>query len=293
MDAKDWLILKTLSEQGSITKASKSLFITQPALSKRIQQIEEEFKTSIILRSNKGIVFTPEGEYLVTYSNEMLSKLQEAKDILKNMDRNSVHGTLKIGVPNRFAHKVLPEIISSFSMQYPNIHVHIKSGYTNKIIEWHKQKEIQIAFIRGKLEGETIIHHLISRDNIYLISKNKIDIEALPDMPRIIYQTDPSLHSFLDEWWEKRFTKPMTIGMDVGDSQTCIQMVKQGLGYAIVPGYCLNHPEYDLYTRPLYNHNDELLMRNTFMVYDKELLRLTTIQKFVAFIENHYQLSIE
>ena len=61
MDEKDWLILKTLYEQSSITKTAATLFISQPALSNRLQQIEDRFGTQIVVRTKKGVQFTPEG----------------------------------------------------------------------------------------------------------------------------------------------------------------------------------------------------------------------------------------
>ena len=74
MDDKDYEILLALSEKKSISKAAEKLFITQPALSKRIQKIEKELDIQLLCRTSKGILLTPLGEgiipYVQTFSNQ-------------------------------------------------------------------------------------------------------------------------------------------------------------------------------------------------------------------------------
>ena len=62
MDEKDYELLLELYEQKNITKVAQKLFLTQPAISKRIQKMEEELQCQLFLRSKKGVLFTPAGE---------------------------------------------------------------------------------------------------------------------------------------------------------------------------------------------------------------------------------------
>lgn len=61
----DWKILKVLYEKRSMTKAAEALYMTQPALTKRIKAIEAEWGVEVVKRSSKGVIFTEEGSYLV------------------------------------------------------------------------------------------------------------------------------------------------------------------------------------------------------------------------------------
>jgi DNA-binding transcriptional LysR family regulator len=291
MDTKDWLIVKTLHATGSITKASEQLFMSQPALSKRIQHLEEEFGVKLILRSSKGIEFTSEGEHIVAYANEMLIRLQETRDTVQNMGAFRVQGVIRIAAPNRFAHRVLPRLISIFSLKNPGIRVHIRNAYTFQILKWLKNEEVHIAFVRGILKDTNLERLLVARDNVCIISSTPITVEQLPLIPRVIYSTDPSLHDDLEQWWQKKFDCPMQIGVEVGDSQTCIQMVRQGMGYAIVPEYCIDEGTGGLYVEPIYDNGGDLIMRDTYMVYDAKYLELFTVRKFVSFIKSRCAIS--
>ena len=85
MDQRDCTILQYLSEDLNLTKAAERLYMTQPALTYRIQQIEKEFNTRLIVKTGKGIRFTPEGERVVKFARKMLIDLRNTKDFVENM----------------------------------------------------------------------------------------------------------------------------------------------------------------------------------------------------------------
>jgi DNA-binding transcriptional LysR family regulator len=64
MRDQDWAIISKLHSEKNITRTADLVFMTQPTLTKRIQQIEEELGIALVTRSSKGVVFTPEGEYV-------------------------------------------------------------------------------------------------------------------------------------------------------------------------------------------------------------------------------------
>lgn len=76
----DWKILKVLYEKRSITKAADALFMTQSALTKRLQSIESEWGRQLVERTSRGVTFTEDGKYLVQKANIMLDFLQEIGD---------------------------------------------------------------------------------------------------------------------------------------------------------------------------------------------------------------------
>ena len=102
MEDKDWFIIKTLYEEKNITKAAERLFITQPALTYRLQVIEQELGAKIVNRGKKGIEFTKEGEYVFRYAEKMIYEFQKLKETLQNMD-NKIQGTFRLAVTASFA----------------------------------------------------------------------------------------------------------------------------------------------------------------------------------------------
>ena len=105
----DWLILKTLSEEKSISKTAEKLFISQPAITRRLKRLEQELHTTIIIRTPLGINFTSEGIIVLNYAKQALQSFQNLTELLQTK-QGIPRGTLQIGVSRRFANKELPEI---------------------------------------------------------------------------------------------------------------------------------------------------------------------------------------
>ena len=101
MEDRDWQILQELHRTKNITKAAQLLYMSQPALTARLQNIETEFNVRVVTRSTKGIKFTPEGEYLAHQAEEILQQLHSIKNQVQEMN-NEIAGTIDIGASNYF-----------------------------------------------------------------------------------------------------------------------------------------------------------------------------------------------
>lgn len=286
MEERDWTILKMLYEEKSITKTAKLLYISQPALTYRLQQLEKEFKTKIVYRGKKGVEFTPQGEYLVNYAKEMLLQLRKTKEVIQNMDKR-IQGTLRLGVSGNFARYQLPPLIKKFLAIYPDVEIHLKTGWSSEITQKMYKEEIHIGVIRGDHSWHEQ-KLLLTAEPICLVSKKKIDTDQLPTLPRIHYKTDPSLQTVIDQWWQERFDQPPFITMEVDRIDTCKEMVSNSLGYAIFPKACLTESD-DLYYENLTTNDHQVLIRNTWVIYRNNSVEIGMIRAFTDFIKeiNH------
>ncbi|MDT8717991.1 LysR family transcriptional regulator [Clostridium sp. 19966] len=282
MDDRDWCILNALHKEKNITKAAKTLFISQPALTKRLQVMEAEFGVKIVIRQSKGIQFTAEGEYLAKCAEEMLNKLETIKENIINMNGN-ICGVLKLGVSKFFAKSKLPVLLRSFKEKYPNVDFNIITGWSSDIFKLVYNNSVHIAFVRGDFSwnGRS---YLLSKENICIASKNKIDINILPKLPRVSYTSDPILKNMIDAWWTANYSEPPTVSIEVDQSDTCRAMVENGLGYGILPSALIeNSKELNIIT--LKDRNNSPLMRHTWMLYQESCLEMNITKAFVNFIE--------
>ncbi|MCY9657306.1 LysR family transcriptional regulator [Paenibacillus chondroitinus] len=294
MNEKDCIMLQYLAEEQSLTKAAERLYITQPALSYRIQQLEKDFGVSIIVKSSKGTRLTPEGKYLVAYAKKTLTELNKMKDHIMSL-RNEVKGTLRLGVASYYGLYKLPPILKRFKEFCPDVQFNVTSALSPEILELLHEEEIHVGVIRGDypwFDARCLLHD----EHIYMISKDDIDLDSLPDLPHIYYKeprikTMSSMQSPFSEtiqaWWHERYNKPPTITMWVDSYETCKEMVKQGLGYSIVPGVFVS-PQDGLKTTELIRKNGEPIKRNTWMIYRESTLELAFVDRFVEFMKAQY-----
>lgn len=282
MKESDWGILDAIYRELSISKAAERLFMTQPSLTKRLKQIEKEFNTIIAIRHAKGIVLTPQGEYLAKKGQEMLSKINEIHQQVMKMNDGST-GTIKIGVTNSFGRFRLPAILNRYKTIYPGIDFNIVSGLSSDVVRMVHQKELYIGFIRGDHEFEGI-KHLISVDPGYIVSKEEIDVNDLPYIPRIEYELDPLTVKLLDKWWNEYFGVPPLKGMVVNHGDTCREMIANGLGYGafLVPEF------FDgvdgLFSMLMRTKDNKPLTRNTWMISNSDAYRIPLVKNFGDFV---------
>ncbi len=280
MDERDWLILHVLYEKRNITKTGQVLFISQPALTTRLRQIEDELGSKLVYRSGKGIHFTPQGEYLAKCSKDMLNRIQEIKDHISNM-HEGVRGTLRIAATHYMTKYKLPRLLKLFKISYPQMEFKVNTVWSKNVLNLVNTQEAHIGFFRGEYPWPDE-KKLLFEETMCIATTEPILIQDLPKLPRISYRTDGSVQLLIDNWWRENFTVPPFVSMEVDRLDTCKDMVENGHGYAIMPSMIL-HKADSVYKTHLTDKNNQPIMRKTWMIYQKEVLAINAVKAFVEF----------
>lgn len=279
----DWKILSTLYRTKNITKTAELLFITQPTLTRRLQQIEAELGVVLILRTNKGVSFTPEGKLVALKSAEILSTIEDIKAIIAKTN-NGFTGTLRLGAPNSYVHFVLPQLMEAFARQYPDIHVEIHTNLSHELLKDLEAKELDVSFIRGDITT-ALEKRLLSNDQICIISKRPLDLQELPKTPQIAYTKENSIIKATNRWWRERFKEPPLINFRVHTGDACLQMVKHDLGYGIFSDSHYYNPQDGLHAFPLEFMDGSRFCRKSWIVYDRDELHNPLLTLFLEFVD--------
>lgn len=282
VEERDWIMLTKIGEGKNISQVSEELFITQPALTYRINKIESEFGTKLFIRGNKGLKPNHQGEYVIQYAEKMLKELQNTREEVLSMS-SLVKGKIYIGASNAIAQYILPNLLSKFLKLFPEVEPHVLTGFSPYLTDLLINEKIHVAFLREDLEW---LHfkQFLTKETIYLVSHEQVEIENLPMLPRINYKTNQSLKSLIDVWWSKSFQKPPNITMEVDNGDVCLEIVRAGLGYAFLTELGLSK-EKSLWRAPLTNHLGEPLQRETWLYGSKESENYYTVKAFLNFIQ--------
>lgn len=282
----DWNILSTLYKTKNITKASDLLYITQPTLTRRLQQIETELGAVLIIRTNKGVSFTPEGEYAARKADEIIKSINLIKTTISQSHGN-LCGTLRLGAPNSFVHFVIPTLIEHFSSIYPNVKIDLHTDLSHELLKNLENQALDVSFIRG--DCDTFLKkQLLSKDQIYIISKNPIILSSLPNLPQIVYIKENSIVKASKRWWQERFSTPPNIRFRVNTGEACIQLIKKNLGYGIFSDKRYYNCSDGLYSMPLEFLDGSKFCRNSWMVYDESSIQNPIISHFIQFVSDHF-----
>lgn len=151
----------TLAEIKHFAKASEVLYISQPALSKRIQALEDELNVPLFNRIGKKIFLTVQGEYFKKYAEEMLASYYNAREYIKQIE-NLEHGTLNFGTTNFIGVYLMPEFISKFHNKYPKIEINMVINSSKNILNMLHKNQLEFIFLSD---------YIVEEDDYYVIKK--------------------------------------------------------------------------------------------------------------------------
>lgn len=287
MKDSDWEILYELYKNPNMTKVANLLYITQPSLTKRLQHMETEFQVTIVNRTPKGLTFTPEGKYLGEQAKRYLEFMQKTKQTLKEM-QESENNVITIGSSYTFSKYTLSDLLIEYRKLHPNTEFNVVNDQSNILFRKMLEGSIDVGFIRGDYEG-AVNRTLIGRNQAYLVTREPVDFEKLPELSGIGYKTNDRTKELLGAWWKNYFGENPPANMVVGYIDVAWQLIHKGLGYTIcfLPDNFSN--EYNLCLTPLTNRDGSGVYRNTWFVYSKNKRQSKPLEDFIRYIEEEYK----
>lgn len=284
MDYLDCRILVELARDRNMTHAAQTLFLSQPALTRRIKNLEREFGVPLVIRRSKGIAFTERGDRLLDAARKMLMDYEVLKSDLAAFQEGTVSGELRIGAIYVLLESVLPPLIASFASRCPEVAFQLVAQPNVKLFHGLYNGELHLAFLREAYGWPERRVHLGS-EPMYVVSKDPIDLADLPMLPRIDAVRNAKLNALLDAWWNERYRHPPRSLVRVSNSNIGLKLVSLGMGYAFVSESSLANFGSGLFRTPMYDGRGQPVLRHTFLYYRNEVLRLRQAAAFLDFIE--------
>lgn len=163
-------VFYTVAKRLNFTKASAELYISQPAVTKHIKELEAAYKTTLFERSgNKKIVLTPSGEILLQYADQLLNIYREL-DFDMNQLLKQHKGILRLGASTTVAQYVIPPVLAMFHKKFKDIQVQLTTGNTEEIEHALLNKEIEAGIIEGISRNPQIKYETYLQDELVLVS---------------------------------------------------------------------------------------------------------------------------
>jgi DNA-binding transcriptional LysR family regulator len=230
---------------GSFSKAAQHLNLTQPALSKQIQQLEQRLGHTLFTRLPRGIAATPAAHELARRIGSHLDALESLSDTFK-LGGSSLNGTVYLGGPSEFlGAKILPALAGLYE---ENILLRVKLGQPETLLEELQSGALDmfvstIRLSRPGLETTALyLEELVLIGNAYWASKLPAKqlatkgADLLSQTPLLAYSEELPL---LRRFWRKTFGKvsETTATLVIPDLQAIVQSAKAGAGVTVIPRY--------------------------------------------------------
>ncbi|KIL44710.1 LysR family transcriptional regulator [Jeotgalibacillus soli] len=287
MNRSDYRLLVVLAQEMNMRKAAERLFVSQPALSQRLQSIEKEWQQPLFLRSQKGLTMTPAGETVVQLAKEMQSKEELVKEQLQSMD-TKVYGTLKIACASIVGQNWLPKVLKRFVEKNPHARISLITGWSSEILQAVYDGDVHIGIIRGTPDWKGPKMHLF-QDRLFLVDREIKGIEDIhkTSRPFIQFKSDSTYYQEIQDWWHQHFQSTPRQSIFVDQIETCKQMALNGIGYAILPSITLTGAEKEINKIPLQTEGETALKRDTWLLGYQSAFELPQVEAFVQVVQQY------
>ena len=165
-------VFQAVAKRLNFTKAATELYITQPAVTKHIHELERHFKTKLFDRNGSRIKLTHAGEVLLQHTEQIFSLYRNLEFEMNNL--NLEHGgRLRLGASTTIAQYILPPVLASFHKKFVDVSINLTTHNTEFIEEALKNKEIDLGLIEGSSKNSAIKYTEFLKDEIVLVASSK------------------------------------------------------------------------------------------------------------------------
>lgn len=288
-------IFYTVANAGNISKAAKELYISQPAISKSIQKLEESLGCKLFSRSSRGVVLTEEGNLLYGHVRDAFETLTLGEDKLKRSIELGV-GHLRIGVSTTLCKYMLLPYLKEFIKRNPHISISINCQSTNETLKLLDDNKIDIGLI-GKPDNLKNIQFYYL-DNIkdifvatgdylsHLSQRGITEDEILQNSTLMLLDKNNMTRQYIDDYLqENQITVADSI--DISNMDLLIDFAKIGVGVACVIKSFVKKELEDgtLIEIPL---GIPIHEREVGFAYKSNLKPSISLQTFIDFYENYH-----
>ena len=229
-----------VADSGSLTKAAKELYLSQPAISKSIKQLEEQLGGKLFNRTTKGMELTKEGKMVYSYVKKA-TELIDMAEYRHSRLRNISTGLVNIGASDTICKGYLLPIIKSYHKKYPDILFNVTNRTTRETISLLKTGKVDIGFVNLPIIDSYLdIKPVIKTEDIFVCDKEmfaKIDhplsFEELNDYPLVILETLSNSRQQVDRFIESKGVR-LKPQIELGSLELVADFARIGYGIGLV-----------------------------------------------------------
>lgn len=159
----------------SFSKAAEALYISQPAVSKHIKELEAQYGLRLFDRKGNFLLLTPAGTILLAHAQEMIHAYDQVDRALGKL-RDSLAGRLYIGASTTICQYVIPEILAYFRERHPELQIRLTNGNTNQIEESLLRQDIDLGIIEGRSKNRQLRYTHMLEDELVLVCSTRQDV---------------------------------------------------------------------------------------------------------------------
>ncbi len=224
--------------RGSVTGAAQALYVTQPALTARLNALEQALGTPLLVRRRGGVRLTEAGRAFLPYAERALQAVAEGRAVLTELERGAT-GHVAICASPVVSTYALPTILKRFSETHPGVQVAVRTGHSEEMIEVVKRDEVAVGLLRA-FNDPDVEQFTLYEDELVLVvhaahpSGDVVRLADLSDEQFVLFDRASSYHELTNAMFLEAAIAPRSV-MELDNVDSAKKMIEEGLGVAFLP----------------------------------------------------------
>lgn len=272
----------------NITQAAQKLYVTQPAISNAIRELEKEFSINLFTRSKNHLTLTKEGELFYHKANELLQNIEQTSMQLYDLGRQT--SPVRIGIPPLLSTVFFPEMLLEFQKLYSDIPIELYEYGSIRAATLVQEDFLDLALVNMHFyEIDKVNSYRIMTDRLVfcispkhsLAGESAVSIDMLKEEPLIMYNTDSVQNTTLNAVFESRGIIPNVI-LRASQLYTIKKFISNNLGGAFLYSSLLKDQS-DLIGIPI----EPPIEQEIGLVWKKGKYIKSSVEKFIDFTKKY------
>ena len=289
-------VLTALIETGSFTRAAAKLSLSQPSLTKQIQNLEEAVGSRLVNRGVTGISLTPEGQIIYGYAKRTLRLREDAKErVVRHKAQESGH--IYVSASTIPATYVLPGLLSRLEQAHPDIRVHMQMHDSEETLQIVLNDQAEMGFIGKEAINRKLVVHRLWKDSLVLAvpashplsNRRAVKVEELKEIPFIIREKGSGTRDIIEECLEKQQRTSLSrfnVICEMGSSEAVKEAILAGLGVSILSVFAIKR-ELSQGLLTALHVSDCNMERYFYLVYKKQFPLMMYHKHFLEIVKRY------
>ncbi len=242
MDIQTLQAFIEVARKESFSRSSETLFITQPAISKRIAALEDDLGTKLFNRISRKVTLTDAGKKLLPKAKELVDELNDMRRYATSLS-DEIKGELLIGTSHHVSMHRLPPILRKYRQQYSDVHLDITFGESDFMCKLVERGEIELAIVTlPKALPDSLVKQVLWVDSLHLVvgpdhpllKNGKASLEQLAEYPCVLPSEVTETYRVINRQMEHA-ALALNVQMTNNNLDTLKMLVGAGFGWTLLP----------------------------------------------------------
>lgn len=230
-------------EEGSISQAARIGYVSQPAVTSKIRQLEKHYGTELFDRTGGKLRLTESGSALYPYAKEIIDFFNQSEEAVKGISDLEA-STLNIGASLTIGEYLLPGILGEFQKENRNLNFNLAIANTPSIVAKLENRDIDIALVEGIVTHDDFHTEKFAEDELIMVipsnhrwnDRSEINLEELPEEKMIWREKNAGIREIVENVLrENSVLEKVKSYMELGSTQSIKSAVEAGMGISILP----------------------------------------------------------